>query len=103
MKKLYSLLLAFVAASFSFTANALRSDMTVTINIDDVSRVSVTASTFHFVDATQTEFKKGDNKIQFLVTDYGEYDNVSLSFGVKDAAYGIEGRCAWGTSPQAPP
>ena len=45
----------------------------------------------HFVDATQTEFKKGDNKIQFLVSDYGEYDNVSLSFGVKDAAYGIEG------------
>lgn len=91
MKKLYSLLLAFVAASFSFTANALRSDMTVTINIDDVSRVSVTASTFHFVDAMQTEFKKGDNQIKFLVSDYGEYDNVSLSFGVKDAAYGIEG------------
>lgn len=91
MKKLYSLLLAFVAASFSFTANALRSDMTVTINIDDVSRVSVTATKFHFVDATQTEFKKGDNQIKFLVSDYGEYDNVSLSFSVKDAAYGIEG------------
>ena len=93
MKKLYSLLLAFVAASFSFTANAsLRSDMTVTVNIDDVSRVSVSASTFHFVDAAQTEFKSGDNQIKFLATDYpGNNDMASLSFGVKDAAYGIKG------------
>lgn len=93
MKKLYSLLLAFVAASFSFTANAsLRSDMTVTVNIDDVSRVSVSASTFHFVDAAQTEFKNGDNQIKFLATDYpGNSDMASLSFGVKDAAYGIKG------------
>ena len=93
MKKLYSLLLAFVAASFSFTANAsLRSDMTVTVNIDDVSRVSVSASTFHFVDAAQTEFKNGDNQIKFLATDYpGNNDMASLSFGVKDAAYGIKG------------
>lgn len=96
MKKLYSLLLAFVAASFSFTANAsLRSDMTVTVNIDDVSRVSVSASTFHFVDAAQTEFKNGDNQIKFLASDYGEYDNAYLSFGVKDAAYGIVGTFAY--------
>ena len=95
MKKLYSLLLAFVAASFSFTANALYSDMTVTVNIDDVSRVSVSVKNFHFVDGEQTEFKNGENKIQFLKADYGEYENPTLSFGVKDAAYGIVGTYAY--------
>lgn len=95
MKKLYSLLLAFVAASFSFTANALYSDMTVTVNIDDVSRVSVSGTTFHFVDGAQTEFKNGENKIKFLKADYGEYDYANLSFGVKDAAYGIVGTYAY--------
>ena len=89
MKKLFSLLLAFVAASFSFTANALYSDMTVTVNIDDVSRVSVSGTTFHFVDQAQTEFKDGENKIKFLKDDYGEYNFPTLSFCVKDAAYGI--------------
>ena len=95
MKKLFSLLLAFVAASFSFTANALYSDMTVTVNIDDVSRVSVSVKNFHFVDGEQTEFKNGENKIQFLKADYGEYENPTLSFGVKDAAYGIVGTYAY--------
>ena len=95
MKKLYSLLLALVAASFSFTANALYSDMTVTVNIDDVSRVSVSVKNFHFVDGEQTEFKNGENKIQFLKADYGEYENPTLSFGVKDAAYGIVGTYAY--------
>ena len=95
MKKLFSLLLAFVAASFSFTANALSSDMTVTVNIDDVSRVSVSGTTFHFVDQAQTEFKDGENKIKFLKDDYGEYNFPTLSFGVKDAAYGIVGTYAY--------
>lgn len=95
MKKLYSLLLAFVAASFSFTANALYSDMTVTVNIDDVSRVSVSVKNFHFVDGEQTEFKNGENKIKFLKADYGEYDNPTITFGVKDAAYGIVGTYAY--------
>lgn len=95
MKKLYSLLLAFIAASFSFTANALYSDMTVTVNIDDVSRVSVSGTTFHFVDGAQTEFKNGENKIKFLKAEYGEYDYANLSFGVKDAAYGIVGTSAY--------
>ena len=95
MKKLYSLLLAFIAASFSFTANALYSDMTVTVNIDDVSRVSVSGTKFHFVDEAQTAFKSGENKIKFLKADYGEYDNATLSFGVKDAAYGIVGTYAY--------
>ena len=95
MKKLYSLLLALVAASFSFTANALYSDMTVTVNIDDVSRVSVSVKNFHFVDGEQTEFKNGENKIKFLKADYGEYDNPTITFGVKDAAYGIVGTYAY--------
>ena len=95
MKKLFSLLLAFVAASFSFTANALYSDMTVTVNIDDVSRVSVSVKNFHFVDGEQTEFKNGENKIKFLKADYGEYDNPTITFGVKDAAYGIVGTYAY--------
>ena len=95
MKKLFSLLLAFVAASFSFTANALYSDMTVTVNIDDVSRVSVSVKNFHFVDGEQTEFKNGENKIQFLKADYGEYENPTLSFGVKDAAYGLSGKSSY--------
>ena len=95
MKKLYSLLLAFVAASFSFTANALNSDMTITVNIDDVSRVSVSGTTFHFVDEAQTEFKSGENKIKFLKADYGEYDYANLSIGVKDAAYGLSGKYSY--------
>ena len=95
MKKLYSLLLAFVATSFSFTANALNSDMTITVNIDDVSRVSVSGTTFHFVDEAQTEFKSGENKIKFLKADYGEYDYANLSIGVKDAAYGLSGKYSY--------
>lgn len=95
MKKLYSLLLALVAASFSFTANALYSDMTVTVNIDDVSRVSVSGTSFHFVDGAQTEFKNGENKIQFLKADYGEYDYANLSISVKDAAYGLSGKYSY--------
>ncbi|MGN0208678.1 MAG: hypothetical protein ACI397_04440, partial [Paludibacteraceae bacterium] len=95
MKKLYSLLLALVAASFSFTANALYNDMTITVNIDDVSRVSVSGTPFHFVDGAQTEFKNGENKIQFLKADYGEYDYANLSISVKDAAYGLSGKYSY--------
>ncbi|MGN1240471.1 MAG: hypothetical protein ACI4TV_06320 [Paludibacteraceae bacterium] len=83
MKKLYSLLLAFVAASFSFTANA--DPVTFKLYVEGLQHLTITNPPITFTDAAQTELQEGLQIVSYESTSYSYFSAAPAS-----AEYGWE-------------
>lgn len=68
MKKLFSLLLAFVAASFSFTANA--DPVTFKLYVEGLQHLSITNPPITYTDAAQTALQEGLQIVSYESTTY---------------------------------
>lgn len=83
MKKLYSLLLAFVAASFSFTANA--DPITFKLYVEGLQHLTITNPPITFTDAAQTKLQEGLQIVSYESTNYPSFSAAPAS-----AEYGWE-------------